>query len=335
MEKKPSYLDVFVYKTRKSKVISVSLILASSLLFAGCTEQDKEDTPTESKLIAKDDQSSKSNSTVNLDSSIKSFLDKISKEEGIAVQTMITDNFNSVEGVYAYPVEITKLGSTVEMNIGLSNISVPKQKVLGYDGFMEKVKDLKEDSKGLALVKYESNNIVEVEVYQLDHTFENLQESIAKYEYVEDSSKDKVSKKETKGYKDLSREDWKGMALLAAREAISKDLAPIFIVPNTSLKVKTDLVDTYIYIIVGELKKVEDGKTTLKTYEEKTISLDFEVKAKETQLNTPSWIYVMTQDGKVKNIELQSFPEANMKTMAEGVMTYINVTAAENATSKK
>ncbi|MFF2798245.1 hypothetical protein [Lysinibacillus xylanilyticus] len=271
----------------------------------------------------------------NLNNSVEAFLNKWSTDSGREIKTTIIDNLKSIEGYYAYPVMITNVGKNIHMDLGLSQIEVPEQRVVSHTGFNDEVSPLKVSSSGLAIIQYKDNNIVGAEVYQLGSDFPVIQEAILNAKI--DSKQKQVAnntKKEEKTYKSLKPEDWKGMSLLASRDILSKGMAPIFVVPNASINSKSgDLDGTYYYIIAGVLENTKQGGSVLKSYENKHINLDFGVdteKAK-TSLGKPVWIHAVTKDGVIQNVEVQSFEGANIKIMAEGMIGFINSASLEES----
>lgn len=302
------------------KVLAVGL----AFLLVGCEEADK----SEEKEEVKTEEVAKPKSNPNLDNSIKAFLEQWVEKKGETVNTIITENFDSVTGYYAYPFKVTTLDKTVTFDLGISSIEVPEQNIISYEGFTESVEELTEDSVGLAIVKYDDNNISQVEVYNLSYDFADIQNSILKVDLSSATKEGEgQEEKEEKTYSTLTVDDWKGMALLTSRDIVSKEMAPIFIVPNSDLQVKRDLTETFYYIIAGTLKSSDDKKTVLESYEGKTIELDFGATVPKEYLDSPVWIHAVTQDGIVQNVEFQSFKGADVKVMAEGMIAYISTAA--------
>lgn len=295
-----------------------------SLLAWGCTQQDEEVKESKPAETAKEEVSS-TKGDPNLGNSIKAFLQSWMVNNKAMINILITENFDSVSGYHAYPVTITKTGNVVGLDLGLSKIEVPENNLTVYRGFNNTISKFAEGDTGLAIVKYNNNNIERVEVYKLQAGLSEIQDALLNTELenksVTESSKEK---KELKTYKSLTAEDWKGMTLLASRDIINKEMAPIFIVPNASLSAEKDLEGTFYYIIAGELIRSDDHVTELKSYEGKKISLDFGIKGSEEHVGKPVWIHAVTENGEIKNIEMQSFEGANTKTMAEGMLTYIS-----------
>lgn len=318
-------------KIRKSFLVAgivVGLAGWSSLIWA-FTTQTKEDNPVEEKVQVAAEPT-KVKTDPNVESSIEAFLDKWGKAKGEGVKTLITENFDSVTGYYAYPVTVEKVGKRISLDLGLSTIEIPSQTVIAHKGFLDNVTNLKEGDNGLAIVKYDNNNITSVEVYQLNYAIADIGEAILNADFDKEGStaKAKIAKEE-KTYDVLKADEWKGMALLTSREIISSGMAPIFIVPTSSITASKDLTDTFYYIIAGTLESTSAGKTTLKSYEGKNVHLDFGVDSvSEETIGQPVWVHVVTKDGKIQNVELQSFENADLATMAEGLMTYISVAYA-------
>ena len=306
------------------KVLAVSL----SLLLVGCLDSKEEEIEVIDNEATDTEEVAKPKSNPNLDSSVKAFLEQWVGKKGESVNTIITENFDSVTGYYAYPFKVETLDKNITLDLGISQIEVPQQNLVSYGGFGDKVEELKKDSVGLAIVNYNNNNISQVEVHILDYPFEEIQNSILTVDLSEGKDEDTAEEeKEDKSYDTLTADDWKGMALLTSREIISKEMAPIFIVPNSSLTVEKDLQDTFYYIIAGTLKSSNDKETQLESYEGKTITLDFGSTVPEEYINSPVWIHVVTQDGIIQNIEFQQFKGAELKVMAEGIIAHISVAA--------
>lgn len=306
------------------KVFAVSL----SLLLIGCIDSKEKEVEVTDNDSKDSEEVVKPKSNPNLESSITAFLEQWSEKKGETVNTIITDNFDSVTGYYAYPFKVENLDKKITLDLGISKIEVPKQNVVSYGGFTDKVEELKDDSLGLAIVNYNNNSISQVEVHVLDYTFEEIQNSILTVDL--SSAKEEVKDTETKEgktYDALTADDWKGMALLTSREIVSKQMAPIFIVPNSSLTVERDLQDTFYYIIAGTLKSSSEKETLLESYVGKTITLNFGNTVPEEYINSPVWIHVVTQDGIIQNIEFQQFKGAELGVMAEGVIAHISVAA--------
>ena len=312
-------------KNRLRYFLIGGMILAlGGLAFILVQEPDKENEEILPESLA-DAEETKSNP--NLDSSIQAFLKQRSEKKGEDIKTIITENFDSVTGVYAYPFEVTKLEDTVTINLGISEVEVPKQTVISYGGFTEKVKEIEEGSVGLALITYNINQITEVELFSLKDSFTEIQNSILKADLsTKQESESEVTTKQ-KTYQALDADDWKGMALLTSRDIVSRDMAPIFIVPNSSLTIAKDLQDTFYYIIAGTLQSSNTEGTVLKSYEGKTIRLDFGTEVPQEYLGNPVWIHAVTQDGIIKNVEFQQFKGADLSVMAEGIIAYISTSA--------
>ena len=266
-------------------------------------------------------------SNPNLDSSVQAFLTDLMVKRDTEIQTIILDNFDSITGLYAYPFKVLDTEDVVSIDLGISKIEVPKQNVISYSGFSENVEKIHKGSSGLALVEYKENVITNVELYNLDYKFNEIQNSILKVDLTSAVKNGEEQKKEEKSYKDLTVNDWKGMALLTSRDIIAREMAPIFLVPNSSVTVKKDLQDTFYYIITGTLISSKEGETVLKTYEGKNIKLDFGSEVQDDYLNSPVWIHVVTQNGIIKNIEFQKFDGANLLVMSEGIIAYIGTSS--------
>lgn len=266
-------------------------------------------------------------SNPNLDSSVQAFLTDLMVKRDTEIQTIILDNFDSITGLYAYPFKVLDTEDVVSIDLGISKIEVPKQNVISYSGFSENVEKIHKGSSGLALVEYKENVITNVELYNLDYKFNEIQNSILKVDLTSAVKNGEEQKKEEKSYRDLTVNDWKGMALLTSRDIIAREMAPIFLVPNSSVTVKKDLQDTFYYIITGTLISSKEGETVLKTYEGKNIKLDFGSEVQEDYLNSPVWIHVVTQNGIIKNIEFQKFDGANLLVMSEGIIAYIGTSS--------
>lgn len=322
-------------KKKKRRVVLGSSVLVVSLLTAylamnNINNTDNIKTNMEDKELEETSGVVKKvpKSNPNLDSSIQAFLRDLSSKRDTEIKTIILDNFDSVNGLYVYPFKVLGLEDIVSIDLGISKIEVPKQNVISYSGFSENVEKLDKGSSGLAIVEYKENAIINVELYNLDYKFNEIQNSILKVDLSSvDKDEEEEQKKDEKSYKDLTVNDWKGMALLTSRDIVAREMAPIFLVPNSSVTVKKDLQDTFYYIITGTLVSSKEGETILKSYEGKNIKLDFGSEVEEDYLNSPVWIHVVTQNGIIKNIEFQKFDGANLIVMSEGIIAYIGTSS--------
>lgn len=322
-------------RNRFRRARNLSLILATTvLLTAGCVKDDDKVAEVEIEETQKD---SPKASDVNLTSALVTFLNDRSKTEKRAVQTIITDNFDSVTGIYAYAAKVTKdEKGTVTIDLGPSTLNVPKNKVVSYNNFLGSVSELKDNAEGLAIITYNNNIVESVEMYQLDHKVDVVRNALSEYDAKAFKADKKEKKKEdlSNPYASSTMDDWKGMALLTARDVVSKDMAPIFLVPKNSFTREELLTDTFYYIIAGTLKSSNEKETTLVTDTGRIITMDFGKEVTDDQLNTPSWVHVITNDGEIANIEIQSFKGADIELMSDGVRSYIEVGSVLDSADK-
>ena len=313
-------------------VVFVSILLVIAITIYS-TKQNKEDAP-ESEDAQKEESAKgvELKSNPNIDTSVEAFLANWVDEHGVDLKKLITENFYSVTGHYVYAAELEDTEDVLTFNTGITTLMLHKNVLTVYDGFMDKVAEPNVGDTGLLIVNYNNDNIIDVEFYKLNSNLEEMRDSLLNTKIPVASNKNNsTSNKAEKVYSDLSAQDWQGMTLLASRDIITKDMAPIFIVPVTDINSATDLTDTFYYILAGELNSTSDMQTTLKTYEGKTISLDFKVNAPESSHGRPVWIHVITKDGEIQSADVQAFEGADLNTMAEGMIGYITMSTVTDA----
>lgn len=320
------------------KATKLSLLLATTLVLVTACDEKKvvtEDEVQEVAEVAKEEVITRA-SDANLTSSLVKFLEARSEAEQQPVKTIITDNFNSVTGLYAYPVKVMGVEKTVTiLDLGLSTIEVPLSKVVAHDNFMETVSELRDASEGLALVTYKDNRIEHVEIYQLEHNTEVVGSALAEYDASKFKATEKESSKEkNESFKDLTVKDWQGMALLTSRHIISQNMAPIFLVPRGPFSKDEMLTDTFYYIVAGTVLSSNEKETKLFTSEGRTITMDFGIKLTDEQKEKPAWIHIITNKGSIENIEVQTFKDADIEVMSQGVLSHIEVSSVISSTDK-
>lgn len=268
-----------------------------------------------------------------LDDVTDSFLTQWSFVKSRVLKTLLTENQDVLNGLYVYSSTVLKVGDTVEMELGFSKEKVSKKLINSYEDIFNNPRELEEGLNGIALVDYDKGKITNIDWYEESSTRDEIQHAILNTDIIKKekfTSKEEQKELEDTTHEYLTADDWKGMTLLASRDIVDNDMAPIFVVPNTSLSQKSgDFEGTYYYVVAGVLKSISTDYTKMFSYEGKTFSLDFGNVYATEHVGKPVWMHVVTEDGIVRNVEVQPFDGANMKTMAEGMMSYIGVASAE------
>lgn len=269
-----------------------------------------------------------------LDNMTVSLLTQWSFLKGRVLKAHLTENLDKLNGLYVYSANVVKAGEIAQLDLGFTTEKVPSKIINSYKDFFSNPQELQEGSNALALVDYKDGKIIGVELYQEESSSrDEIQHAILKTDVIKKEEFRTVAEQkalEEASYEYLTVDDWKGMTLLANRDIINNGMAPIFVVPNTSLKQKKgDLEGTFYYMLAGVLTNGTTTYTQLTTYEGKTIDLDFGVLYSKEDFGTPVWMHVITQDGVVENVEIQKFEGANIKTMSEGMLSFIGIASAE------
>lgn len=272
-------------------------------------------------------------SDLQLDTTIGPYITQWAFLKGRVIKIHLTENLDKLDGVYVYSANILKVGEVAELDLGFITEKVPSKLINSYKDFYNKPQDLKKDSNAIALVDYKDGKIIEVDLYHSRLTRDEIQRALLKIDIIkkEDfSTADEQKALKGDSHEYLTVDDWKGMSLLANRDIINSGMAPIFIVPITALRQdKGDLEGTFYYVVGGMLFGGDPDFTSLLTYEGKRIDLDFGMDYNPEDFGKPVWMHVITQDGVVENVEVQTFDGANIKTMSEGMLSFIGVASAE------
>ena len=271
--------------------------------------------------------------SANLSNSVETFINNWIKENGEMLKPLILDNFDSLTGSYIYAGEVISIEDHVVINTDISDIMVQPNQINSYRDLGQVVEQLEVGDLGVSIVEYKEGSLVGVDFHKVSTgTFAQIQMAILGAEvYNKSDSTDKAESEVVDDYSKSKAKDWKGMALLTAREALNKGLAPIFIVPNSSLTLEKDLNESFYYIIAGNFVSTTEKKTVLSTYQGKNISLDFGINPKGLELKkeTPTWVYLLVNEGEIESVEVQQFSGGKFAVMAEGVMDYITTSPRE------
>lgn len=267
-----------------------------------------------------------------LDSEVADLLTKLSFNKDVVLKMLKNASFMPLNGTYVYPATVVAVGDNIEISLGLSKESVAKSRVSTYRNLTGNKGKVEEGSNYLSLVKYSKGRVLDVELYYTKNTVDNIQHAILKSNIKKEEFKTKLAQKklEDNSFENLTIDEWKGMTLLASRDILAKDMGPIVVVPTASLSQSNgDFEGTFYYIVGGQLEKTSPEKTVLRTYEGKTINLDFGVDNAKKYIGSPVWVHLVTQEGSIQNVEIQGFSGANVRTMSAGMISFIGTASAE------
>lgn len=262
-------------------------------------------------------------SNPNLDNSVETFLNSwvTNNEQPLATALTLTD---SIGGYYAYGANIVeRVDNKFSINLGATTIEVPKSKINFYEGFEDISVDSDEVIHGVAIVEYTDDAVASVEFRSVEAPIEDLRNAVLISDLVDEEKVSNISKQQD-DFADLTVSDWQGMALLTTRESVNKQLAPpVFIVPVGDLTVAGSFRSSPYYIVAGSITKIENRQIGIATYEGKQIFIDVSLD-QDVKLNTPSWIHLIVDSGKVVSVEVQTFEGADLTIMSMGLLNHIS-----------
>lgn len=271
-------------------------------------------------------------SSEELDKSVREHLEQ-KIYEGFVLKTLANESILPLNGTYVFASEIKEAGKDVKLDFQIGSETVTEEMFNSVSSLGGSKVEPKEGMVGLALINYNKGKAESISFTKLDNSLEEVQHSIMRLNFVNKESFENEEEQEEinkTSYENLTSDEWKGMALLASRDVLDNDMAPIFVAPKEPIsQEKGDLEGTYYYLIAGLLTEQSSSSMTIKNQEGKEIRLDFGDINAATHVGKPVWLHVVTEDGKVKSTITQSFPGANLVTMIEGVNKYIESTVLE------
>lgn len=297
--------------------LAVTVGLVGSGLVWGLNREEPTTTVTEKESVVAVDYES----DPNLANNVSAFLNNWVESNKEDLHKMILTNFEELNGSYVYGANLKYEEDRSTIDLGISTLTVDNKLITSYDGFKTSALPLEEVDNGIAIVKYETDQIASVEFRAIEAPLEDLTQAVLGADIAQVNTEDSetVTSSEKK-YEDLTSSDWAELALLTSKEFVNKELAPpVFLVPDSDISIKGVLTSNPNYIIAGAVVSTSEGETMLRTLEG-DVSLDYAIK--EPVLNEPMWLHMLVHDGKVESVTQQVFEGADLNTMLKGVIQF-------------
>lgn len=267
----------------------------------------------------------------NLKNSIEVFLTQWQKDKQVKLILPADVKAEKKTGYYVYAATIGETDKLASLKASGLDVKLPLSKVATYQQFSSMSSDLSVGSTALAIIEFKENSAISASTYQLKSPLGVLTKTLAVSSIKEDgtAAQGQTTEQASRSYKDLSADQWRGMTLLTAREIKKKNMAPVVSVPTKNIVSKEYLTGTYYYLIGGVIKSGGSDKTTLTVQDSKTVTADFGVPSVDTYLGQPVWLHIVTHNGSIQNIEVQSFAGADTIAMLAGMNAYIQAANLE------
>lgn len=265
-----------------------------------------------------------------LDQKVKKYLDEInySSTDGVVFKTTTKKSEVKQNGSYVYAGKLTAITpDSLIFDLGIDVQEVNKQDLVLYKDFKNNAGKPKLDSNYLVIIRYIDGKLVRANAVSLPNKLDEIQHAVLSTNVfvLNFNNKKEQEELEKLSYEKTNVIAWSQMAKNTAKRIKKSSMYPIFVSPNTSLSQKEgDFSGSYYYIISGVMEASDRGYTKLKTYEGKTISLDFGDPEFNTSKNKVVWIHAVTDKGEVKSSVIQEFDGANLKAMVLGISKYTN-----------
>lgn len=257
----------------------------------------------------------------NLKESLQSFADKQIADGNALIINKDTKILSDGNYLLAATVEESDEQTSFSTVSGI--ISLTKNKVVVYKGFEETLDSVSKGDSGLLIANISGGKATDVTFRKMPFSEEAIAQSLSLVTVKPIKAKPNAGPKEEKTYKDLTVDDWRGMALLTSREIVNKGMAPVFTVPTKSVQFQDYFKGSFYYILAADFVGSQNGESTFRVKQGKQISINLDLSQYKDYENSAVWVHMVTHNGELKNVELQKFNEADYNTMLDGVLSFI------------